>query len=214
MRRRPAMSVAPIARRPRGPVKSTLPRSSRARIRARCIATCRLSRMKPRATWLQRALIKGEVTDARLKLAGDLAQFPFADGKTGSSSSPSRRRGVTLDFAEHWPPIEAIDGEIRFEGASMAIDAARGRVFGAQIGRTRAGIADLRAAPPRLAIEGSATGSIHDFLRFVAESPVDVITGHVTRGRRGCRLGAARSRPRPAARASAKAAASAANSRS
>ncbi len=140
-------------------------------------------------TWLQRALTKGEVTDARLKLAGDLAQFPFADGKTGQFIVTLKARGVTLDFAEHWPPIEAIDGEIRFEGASMAIDAARGRVFGAQIGRTRAGIADLRAAPPRLAIEGSATGSIHDFLRYVAESPVDVITGHVTEGAEGAGSG-------------------------
>src|SRR6185369_6736153 len=33
--------------------------------------------------WIKRALAKGEVTDARLKLSGDLAQFPFAEGKGG-----------------------------------------------------------------------------------------------------------------------------------
>ena len=121
----------PGARRSR-PYRAALARA----IRARCTATCRLPRMKPTRDWLQRALTKGEVTDARLKLAGDLAQFPFADGKAGQFivTAKAQRRHAGLR-ATHWPPIEAIDGEIRFEGASMAIDAARGRVFGAQIGQ-------------------------------------------------------------------------------
>jgi len=135
--------------------------------------------------WLRRALTKGEVTEARLKLAGDLAHFPFADGKGGQFIVSVKGRGVTLDFADHWPPIEGIDGELRFEGASMTIDAARGRVFGAQIGRTRAAIADLRAAPAHLTVEGSATAPVADFLRYVAESPVDAITGHITQGAEG-----------------------------
>lgn len=41
---------------------------------------------EPARAWIRRALAKGEVTDARLKLAGDLAKFPFAEGKGGSSS--------------------------------------------------------------------------------------------------------------------------------
>ena len=135
--------------------------------------------------WLRRALTKGEVTDTRLKIAGDLAHFPFADGKTGQFVVTVKGRGVTLDFADHWPPLEAIDGEVRFEGASVTVDAARGKVFGAQIGRTRAAIADLRAVPPHLTVEGSATGSLPDFLRFVAESPVDAITGQLTQGAEG-----------------------------
>jgi uncharacterized protein (TIGR02099 family) len=135
--------------------------------------------------WLHRALTKGEVTDARLKLAGDLAHFPFADGKGGQFIVTAKARGVTLDFADHWPPIEAIDGELRFEGATMTIDAARGRVFETQIGRTRAAIADVRAVPPHLVVEGSATGPLPDYLRFIAESPVDAITGHITEGAEG-----------------------------
>ncbi len=132
--------------------------------------------------WVRRALTKGEVTDARLKLVGDLAQFPFADGKPGQFIVTAKMKGVTLEFADHWPALEAIDGDLRFEGVSMTIDAARGRVFGAQIDRTRADIGDLRKSPPRLAIEGSATGPLSDFLRFVAESPIDAMTGQLTQG--------------------------------
>jgi len=135
--------------------------------------------------WLRRALTKGEVTDARLKLAGDLAYFPFADGKRGQFIVSAKGRGISLDFADHWPPFEEIDGELRFEGAAMSVDAARGRVFGAQIGRTRAAIADLRAAPPHVTVEGSATGPLTDFLRYVAVSPVDAMTGEITQGAEG-----------------------------
>ena len=130
-------------------------------------------------------MTQGEVTDTRLKLSGDLAHFPFADGKGGQFIVTVKGRGVTLDFADHWPPIEGIDGEMRFEGASMTIDAARGRVFGAQIGRTRAAIADLRASPPHLTVEGNATAPMSDFLRYIAESPVDAIIGHITQGAEG-----------------------------
>jgi uncharacterized protein (TIGR02099 family) len=132
--------------------------------------------------WLRRALTKGDVAEARLKLAGNLEHFPFADGKSGQFIVTAKMRDVTLDFADHWPALEAIDGDLRFEGVSMTIDGARGRVFGATLNRTRVGIADLRSVPPHLAVEGSATGPLSDFLRFVAESPIDAMIGHITQG--------------------------------
>ncbi|HYR00271.1 MAG TPA: YhdP family protein [Casimicrobiaceae bacterium] len=135
---------------------------------------------EPARAWVAHALARGEVTDARLKLAGDLAHFPFADGKSGQFIVTVKGRGVTLDYAPRWPAIEGIDGELRFEGASMSIDAARGRLFGAQLGKTHAAIADVRGEAPKLTIEGTATGPLDDFVRFVRESPVDAMTGQFT----------------------------------
>ncbi len=135
---------------------------------------------EPTRAWVERALTRGEVTDARLKVAGDLAHFPFADGKSGQFIVTVKGRGVTLDYAPRWPAIEGIDGELRFEGASMTIDAARGRMFGAEFGKTRAAIADLRGGAPKLTVDGTATGPLADFLRFVRQSPVDAMTGQFT----------------------------------
>jgi uncharacterized protein (TIGR02099 family) len=132
--------------------------------------------------WLHKALTKGEVTDARLKLAGDLAHFPFADGKGGQFIVTAKVRGAALDYAHGWPAIEGIDGDLRFEGVAMTIDAARGHVFGAELARTRATIPDLRLEFPQLTVDGSAAGPGSDFLRFVAQSPVDAMTGHLTDG--------------------------------
>jgi len=135
---------------------------------------------EPTREWVQRALTAGEVTDARLKLAGDLARFPFADGKSGQFIVTAKGRGITLDYAAKWPAIEGIDGDLRFEGAGMTIDAARARMFGAQFGKTRAAIADVRADAPKLTIDGTASGPLPDFVRFVRESPVDAMTGQFT----------------------------------
>ncbi|HEX8010943.1 MAG TPA: YhdP family protein [Casimicrobiaceae bacterium] len=132
--------------------------------------------------WLRRSLIAGTATDSRLKLRGNLADFPFADPKKGEFQVVVKGQGVTLDYADQWPPITAIDGELRFDGPRLAIEGHSGRVFGAAITRAKVGIADLRAASQVLQIEGEAAGPVGDFLRFVAESPVAEWTGRVTDG--------------------------------
>ena len=132
--------------------------------------------------WLRGALVTGVASDTRLKFAGRIADFPFADGKGGQFLLTSKLRGVTLAYAERWPPLEALDAELRLEGTKLTIDAVRGRTFDMKLGRTHAEIADLRPSVPLLRIEGDATGSVNDLLRFVAQSPVAEMIGHVTDG--------------------------------
>jgi uncharacterized protein (TIGR02099 family) len=129
--------------------------------------------------WLARALIDGSATDTRLKLAGNLAHFPFADGRSGQFIVTAKAKAVTLDFAGDWPAITAIDGDFKVDGVRMTIDATRGRVYGADVGRTRAEIPDLRGPHRVLRIDGTASGPTADFLRYVESSPVGGWIGHV-----------------------------------
>ena len=131
--------------------------------------------------WLRSALVGGSAADARLKIAGNLADFPFATGQGGKLTFSVKANAVTLAYAEGWPPIEAIDGDIRIDGARLTIAAARGRAHGVEIGRTRVEIPDLAAKVPLLRIDGEAAGPIAGFLRYVNESPVAARTGQVTR---------------------------------
>ncbi len=64
----------------------------------------------------------------------------------------------------------------------MTIDAARGRSLGAQLGPTKAEIANLAAATPVLTVTGDATGPTSEFLRYIAQSPVAGWIGHATEG--------------------------------
>jgi uncharacterized protein (TIGR02099 family) len=132
--------------------------------------------------WLHRALVSGTASDARLRLVGDLADFPFSDHKKGQFVVTVKAQGVTLDYADRWPPLADVDADVRFDGPRMIIEARRGQVFNTAILRTRAEIADLHSHNPLLRVDGEASGPTADFLRFVAESPVAGWIDHFTDG--------------------------------
>ena len=132
--------------------------------------------------WVRRALVKGTSNDARLTLAGDLASFPFAQGKGGHFQFALKAQDATLDYADNWPPITAIAADVRIDAARLTVDATGGRVLNAQVGATHAEIPDLRDAHPVLRIDGTASGPTGEFLAFVAASPVAGWIGHVTDG--------------------------------
>ena len=130
--------------------------------------------------WLRRSLVAGTASEARLKINGNLADFPFADGRKGQFLLAIKGHGVTLDYLESWPPVTDVDGEVRIDGAHLTVTASRGRVYSSAISRAKVEIADMRAPDHLLRIDGEATGPTSDFLRFIAESPVADWTNHVT----------------------------------
>jgi uncharacterized protein (TIGR02099 family) len=132
--------------------------------------------------WLQRALVAGSTSDARLRLVGDLADFPFADGKKGQFLLTVKAQAVTLDYADRWPSVTGVDGELRFEGPRLTVEAQRGQLFNVAIERAHADIADLRVHNPVLRIDGEGSGPTADFLHIVAESPVSGWIDHFTDG--------------------------------
>jgi uncharacterized protein (TIGR02099 family) len=132
--------------------------------------------------WLRLGLTAGRSPEATLKLVGDLADFPFADGQRGQFKVVVKATGATLDYADHWPPISDIDAIVRFEGRSLVVESGKGRVYAAQITGVRAEIRDLSAYYPALHIEGSASGPTADFVRFVDQSPVAQWVGGITSG--------------------------------
>ena len=132
--------------------------------------------------WVKRSLVAGTSTDSRVRLSGNLADFPFANGKGGQFLVTSKGQGITFDYAEHWPAFSDVDGEVRFEGARMSVEARRGRVFSFNLDHAKAAIADLRVPAPVLHVEGDAAGPTADILKYIAESPIGAWTGDFTAG--------------------------------
>ncbi len=130
--------------------------------------------------WLRNGIRKGRSPEATLKVSGNLADFPFADGKAGTFRVEARASGVTLDYAPHWPPLTNVEANVRFEGRGMTVEGRSARAFGIDVGRTLAAIPDLDAVHPHLTIEGDAAGPMADFLRFIEQSPVAEWIGHAT----------------------------------
>ncbi|MFO1324557.1 MAG: YhdP family protein [Burkholderiales bacterium] len=132
--------------------------------------------------WLRLAIKQGTATDIRMALAGDLADFPFADPRRGQFLVTFKASDVTLDYAAGWPEVSGADADVKFEGTGLYIDAKRGRILGASVGPLKMDIPHLGVAHPVLTIAGEAVGTSAEFLQFIEKSPVGGWIGHVTDG--------------------------------
>ncbi len=121
--------------------------------------------------WLKRALLAGEASDARFRLKGALKDFPFADNKNGIFELKTRASGVILDFAEGWPPISGVQGDLTFRGRRMDIRVQSAETLGVKLSGVRASIAELGKRDEHLIVEGMANGPTQDFLRYVSAMP-------------------------------------------
>lgn len=133
--------------------------------------------------WVRTAIKRATVPDARLRLKGRLDEFPFRDGQ-GQFLVSIKVADGRLEYAPDWPPIEGIDGEVRFEGPGMSIEASHGQIFGVRLSNVVANVPDLDVMPSEtMTLTGRANGTTADFLRFVSESPVrkqiDGFTDHM-----------------------------------
>ncbi len=132
--------------------------------------------------WLDVALLGGRSDDVRLRLKGNLADFPFADGKRGVFEVAGKVTGGTLEYVPGWPRIENIALDLLFRGVRMEITAHKGNTFGMQIGRTRAVISNLAAGNEILEVDGEARGPTADMLKFIDHSPVGAMIDDITEG--------------------------------
>ncbi|HOL64677.1 MAG TPA: YhdP family protein [Accumulibacter sp.] len=130
--------------------------------------------------WVRRALKSGAASEAKLTLKGDLAHFPFLDPKQGQFLVTVKADDVTLDYGPGWPIITGINGDLRFAGAGMIVDARSGMILGAKLSKTRAEIPDFDAPVAMLHVKGHAEGETAEFLKFIKQSPVAGQIDHFT----------------------------------
>jgi uncharacterized protein (TIGR02099 family) len=129
--------------------------------------------------WLRGAIVGGRAEEATLRLKGELARFPFADG-SGIFEVKGRFNGATLRYAPGWPEIRDIAGIILFEGKRMVVSGDKASIFSVGLSSIRAEISDLDTKTPLLLVSGKAVGATPEFLRFIKASPVGDWIDHFT----------------------------------
>jgi uncharacterized protein (TIGR02099 family) len=122
--------------------------------------------------WLERAFVAGASNDVRVRVRGRLEDFPFADDRNGVFDVTARISGGTLDYAEGWPQIREIEGDVHFRGRRMTVAARHGTIFGVKLANVRAEIPQMGTRAEIVTVTGEAEGPTSDFLDFVAKSPV------------------------------------------
>ena len=121
--------------------------------------------------WIKRGIVGGRGYDGRLVLKGDLRDFPFRDGKSGTFVVTARAADAKIDYAPGWPVIEHIDADMSF-GIGMKIAASKGGIFGANLSGVTVEIPDFESHDEMLLVRGVAQGPTAEFLRFIDQSPV------------------------------------------
>lgn len=134
--------------------------------------------------WLRDSLISGKASEARLTLKGNLEDFPFPDKNQGQFLVTVKAENVVLDYADGWPRLENIYGNLRFEGEGMLVEAQRATILGAKVSNTRAEIPDLGGDTPVILINGRVAGPTAEFLKFIDRSPVADLIDRFTEGMR------------------------------
>src|SRR3989441_9979125 len=130
--------------------------------------------------WLAGGIVAGQASDVRLRLRGDLRDFPFADPSKGQFLVSARFEKGVLNYANGWPLLYDIDGELLFERDRMESVGRRGTLLGAQLTNVRVSIPSLVARERLVVISGQADGNTGDFLKFIDATPVKRMTGGFT----------------------------------
>lgn len=133
--------------------------------------------------WLERAFVAGSSNEVRFQAKGNVADFPFPDNKGGSFSVTGKVSGGVLDYADRWPRIEGIEGEVSFRGKRMDVVARQATMSGVRLSKVRADIPDLNPQSEEiLTVSGEAEGATSEFLAFINRSPVGEMIDRFTDG--------------------------------
>lgn len=123
--------------------------------------------------WVAHALSEGRSDDVRVRLKGDLWEFPWARDKEGLFEVKVRMNGTRLAYAQGWPEFTGIAGDVLFHGERVTVRARTGNFGTVKLSEVQADIPDLVFdAETVLKLKGKAEGPTAEFLRFVAASPL------------------------------------------
>ncbi|MBU6270094.1 MAG: TIGR02099 family protein [Betaproteobacteria bacterium] len=125
---------------------------------------------EPVRDWVRRAVLAGRLDDARFRVRGDLADFPFAQPGQGEFLVDARLNEGALRYAQGWPRIDAVQGRLRFERNAFQVSARSGRVLDLPIGPSQAGVRDFDEGVLR--VEGGGEGEAQQMIRFLNETPL------------------------------------------
>jgi uncharacterized protein (TIGR02099 family) len=132
--------------------------------------------------WLDAAFIAGESGNVTVRLKGALDEFPFPGSRTGFFQVAARVTGGVLHYADGWPRISNIAGDLIFRGERMDMYARQGSISGTRLVRVRAEIPNLLGEGRVLNVNGEAEGQTADFFRFIEGSPVLGMIDRFTEG--------------------------------
>ncbi|MDH4284358.1 MAG: DUF3971 domain-containing protein, partial [Gallionellaceae bacterium] len=122
--------------------------------------------------WIRDALLGGQASEFRLRLLGDLKDFPYSGDKKGVFSIRMRAKDVAMEYAREWPRIENITADLLVQGGRLEVIAPSGTTVGARLQKVNVVVPDTTSPDLLLQVRGEALAETRQGLDFIQKSPV------------------------------------------
>jgi uncharacterized protein (TIGR02099 family) len=147
--------------------------------------------------WLTGALLEGRISDADLRLQGDLSHFPFQSAHAADKGRAAEQfklsgkfENLTMNYtplhfgpdgkSPQWPLLEQGKGTVEFDRGGLAIHADTARTNGVDLTDVSATVTDLYNQKATLEINGNAAGTMQNLVAYVNASRVTDWIDHFT----------------------------------
>lgn len=130
--------------------------------------------------YVRESVVSGQASGGKVRVRGDLRDFPFRDPRQGEFRISTEVRNTTYAYVPRsatrngpaWPALTQMSGELVFERAGMVVKGASGRILGAQGLQFKADarIPDLDTSV--VAVTSEIKGPLPEALSVVNGSPI------------------------------------------
>lgn len=122
--------------------------------------------------WLNGALLAGHTENFRIRIKGNLSDFPPDGSKDVLFEIGGHARDAVLEFDKNWPRIKNISGEFLIRGNKLEVESPFATMLDSQLKNVMVTLPDMLSKDLSLEVKGEATGTSNAFLEFVQKSPV------------------------------------------
>ncbi|MFZ5502347.1 MAG: YhdP family protein [Pseudomonadota bacterium] len=122
--------------------------------------------------WLKGAIQGGQTADLRIRIQGDLGDFPLDGSEATLFEIKGDMRGGILEFDPAWPRIENIDGTLLIRGNQLQVTAPTATMLGANLQNVTVALPQMAGGDLILGVQGTALAASNTFLDFIQQSPV------------------------------------------
>ncbi len=130
--------------------------------------------MKPKSkAWLQNAFLAGSINNISASIKGNPVEFPFRAGMGGQFLAQADIKELELLFAPHWPAMQNVAGQVKFENENIFITAHTPSTQNLKIDQTKIVIRDLKDKENLwMDVDGNIQGELAQFLAYSRKTPI------------------------------------------
>lgn len=123
--------------------------------------------------WSRDAFREGVIRQGQVELSGNPAAFPFDEQpEQGTFSMNLEVENTQLHYAEGWPDLTQVNGQISGKGNDLLIKSQSGSIAGFAFKDVTTTISNLVRPNPILRVDGLMSGTTNDALAFLQNSPL------------------------------------------